>query len=28
VRYWADTPKGIGPEGWGFRFQATFLFPK
>ena len=28
ARYWADTPDGIGPKGWGFRFQATFLFPK
>jgi hypothetical protein len=28
VRYWADTPDGIGPKGWGFRFQLTFLFPK
>jgi len=27
VRYWADSPNGIGPKGWGFRFQATFLFP-
>jgi hypothetical protein len=28
VRYWADTPEGIGPKGWGYRFQLTFLFPK
>lgn len=28
ARYWADTPDGIGPKGWGFRFQAAFLFPK
>jgi hypothetical protein len=28
VRYWADTPDGIGPEGWGFRLQLTLLFPK
>lgn len=28
VRYWADSPDGIGPKGWGFRFQVTFLFPK
>jgi len=27
VRYWADSPNGIGPRGWGVRFQATFLFP-
>jgi hypothetical protein len=28
VRYWADSPSGAGPEGWGFRLAATFLFPK
>jgi hypothetical protein len=28
VRYWVDTPDGIGPEGWGFRLQLTLLFPK
>jgi hypothetical protein len=28
VRYWADTPEGVGPKGWGYRFQLTFLFPK
>jgi hypothetical protein len=27
VRYWAESPDN-GPEGWGFRFQLTFLFPK
>ena len=27
VRYWADTPEN-GPEGLGFRFGATLLFPK
>jgi hypothetical protein len=27
VRYWVDGPDG-GPEGWGFRFQVTLLFPK
>jgi hypothetical protein len=27
VRYWADSPDS-GPEGWGFRFVTTFLFPK
>lgn len=28
VRYWADTPSGVGPEGWGFKVGVTFLFPK
>jgi hypothetical protein len=28
VRYWADTPDGIGPEHWGYRLQLTLLFPK
>jgi len=28
ARYWADTPDGIGPKGWGYRFQLTLLFPK
>ena len=27
ARYWLDSPDG-GPEGWGARFQVTFLFPK
>ena len=27
IRYWVDAPDG-GPEGWGFRFQVTLLFPK
>jgi hypothetical protein len=27
VRYWADSPDS-GPEGFGFRFVVTFLFPK
>lgn len=27
TRYWADAPEN-GPEGWGARFQVTFLFPK
>ncbi|WP_170406970.1 transporter [Ruegeria arenilitoris] len=27
ARYWADAPDG-GPDGWGARFQVTFLFPK
>ena len=28
VRYWADSPNGIGPTGWGFRLAVTFLFPR
>ncbi|MBT9611920.1 MAG: transporter [Burkholderiales bacterium] len=28
ARYWADSPEGVGPKGWGFRLTATFLFPK
>jgi hypothetical protein len=28
VRYWAETPDGVGPKGWGFRLQVTLLFPK
>ncbi len=28
ARYWADSPEGIGPKSWGYRFQLTFLFPK
>jgi hypothetical protein len=28
ARYWADSPSGLGPEGWGLRLQLTFLFPK
>ena len=28
VRYWAESPDGVGPEGWGFRLQVVFLFPK
>jgi hypothetical protein len=27
VHYWLDSPEG-GAEGWGFRLQATFLWPK
>jgi hypothetical protein len=27
ARYWAEAPEN-GPEGWGFRGVATFLFPK
>jgi hypothetical protein len=26
-RYWAESPD-TGPEGWGFRFTFTLLFPK
>jgi hypothetical protein len=28
VRYWAETPKDAGPEGWGARFGFTVLLPK
>jgi hypothetical protein len=28
VRYWADTPDGVGPKDFGYRFQLTMLFPK
>ena len=28
VRYWADTPDRVGPQGWGFRLAVNFLFPK
>ena len=27
VRYWLDSPD-IGPDGWGFRFAVTLLFPR
>lgn len=27
-RYWADSPEGVGPEGWGARFGFTLLFPR
>ncbi|SFC98694.1 hypothetical protein [Tropicimonas isoalkanivorans] len=27
ARYWADAPE-TGPDGWGARFQVTFMFPK
>ncbi|MCK9295327.1 MAG: hypothetical protein M0P70_09605 [Desulfobulbaceae bacterium] len=27
AKYWAESPDD-GPEGWGFRVQLTFLFPK
>ena len=28
ARYWADTPQGQGPEGWGWRLAYTLVFPK
>jgi hypothetical protein len=28
VRYWADSPEDVGPEGWGARFGFTLLFPR
>jgi hypothetical protein len=28
VRYWAQSPEGAGPTGWGARAGVTFLFPK
>jgi hypothetical protein len=28
ARYWAESPENAGPEGWGFRFAVTLLFPK
>lgn len=28
ARYWADSPEGAGPQGWGFRLSVTFMFPK
>jgi len=27
AKYWAESPDD-GPEGWGYRVQLTFLFPK
>lgn len=27
VRYWAASPE-VAADGWGFRFQVTFLFPE
>ena len=26
-RYWAESPRG-GPEDWGLRLQAVFLYPR
>ena len=28
VRYWAESPDGVGPTGWGARMGVTLLFPK
>ena len=28
VRYWADSPAGAGPEGWGLRLGVSLLFPR
>jgi hypothetical protein len=28
VRYWADSPEGAGPTGWGARWGLTILLPK
>ena len=28
ARYWADTPEGAGPEGWGGRLTYTLVLPK
>lgn len=28
ARYWADSPDGAGPEGWGARLAVTLLFPQ
>jgi len=27
TRYWADTPQGQGPEGWGWRLVYTLVIP-
>jgi hypothetical protein len=27
ARYWADTPRGQGPDGWGARLVYTLVFP-
>jgi hypothetical protein len=27
VRYWADAPES-GPDGWGFRLNLVFVFPR
>jgi hypothetical protein len=26
--YYADTPEGVGPEGWGARLTYTLVFPQ
>jgi hypothetical protein len=28
VRYWATSPEGVGPTGWGARWGMTILLPK
>lgn len=28
LRYWVDSPRDVGPEGWGLRVGVVFLFPK
>ena len=28
LRYWADSPTGAGPEGWGVKVGVVFLFPR
>lgn len=28
LRYWADSPENVGPDGFGARLVITFLFPK
>ena len=28
ARYWAASPDGVGPTGWGLRWGFTFLLPK
>jgi hypothetical protein len=28
LRYWADSPSGVGPEGWGLRLGISLLFPR
>jgi hypothetical protein len=27
IRYWAESPEDLGPEGWGGRVALTFIFP-
>lgn len=28
LRYWADSPQNVGPDGFGARLVITLLFPK